>query len=176
MNQEKILCLKEFGFDSKYYLFPNGKVYNQETKQFLKATENRYTLGKRKISVKSLYLKVYGKIFCNDNIEDLPNEQWKEYPNNKNYLVSNCGRIKSLWGYEAKILKPTPSNKGYLYVKINGINRYIHRIVAETFIRRIEENEEVHHKNTNRNDNTLNNLEILTIEEHHKKHRKEREQ
>ena len=45
-------------------------------------------------------------------------------------------------------------------------NRYkIHRLLAGCFIGDIE-NKEVHHKNQNRSDNRLENLEILTFEEH----------
>ena len=41
------------------------------------------------------------------------------------YMVSNCGRVKSLCGYTAKLLKPYEKENGYLLVKIKG-----HKIVT----------------------------------------------
>jgi hypothetical protein len=48
-------------------------------------------------------------------------------------------------------------------------NRYfIHRLLAGCFLGDIY-NKEVHHKNKNRTDNNLDNLQILTLEEHRSK-------
>ncbi len=63
---------------------------------------------------------MYQKEFCEDKTEDLPNEKWKELEINKKYLISNCGRVKSLNEYEARILKQDTNPNGYKLVKING--------------------------------------------------------
>jgi hypothetical protein len=44
------------------------------------------------------------------------------------------GRIKSIKGYEAKILKGYDTGDGYLKVKINKKNVPIHNLVATHFI------------------------------------------
>lgn len=48
-------------------------------------------------------------------------------------MVSNCGRVKSLCGYNAIILQPFQKENGYLIVKIAGKNIPIHRLVAFAF-------------------------------------------
>lgn len=47
----------------------------------------------------------YNKEFCIDNIKNLFNEEWHEIQGtNGKYLISNCGRVKSLCGYIAILL------------------------------------------------------------------------
>ena len=43
-------------------------------------------------------------------------EKWKAYPYNREYLVSNFGRVK----YKNKLLKITLDNIGYCRVRIKG--------------------------------------------------------
>lgn len=167
---KKPVCLKSFGFNEKFYLLPNGQVLNTENQRYLKLNENRYTIDGKRITIKKLYFLVYGEIFCIDKIQDKPNEKWKEFPQNNNYLVSNKGRIKSLSRYKAIILTPTKNLKGYETVKIDGKNQYLHKVIIETFVRKVKENEEIHHKDTNKSNNSLDNLIILTKENHRKLH------
>lgn len=56
---------------------------------------------------------------------------------NPRYQVSNMGRIKCLdWRYtgKEKICKLSVNSDGYLVVGIDGVIKYAHRIVAETFL------------------------------------------
>lgn len=87
---------------------------------------------------------------------------------------------------EARMLSPYRTGKlhpkfktGYSmntngYVR-NGITRqYRHREIMESFIgRKLLRSEVVHHKNHNKLDNSIENLEILTSSEHTRMHLKE---
>ncbi len=128
---------------------------------------------------KTLYKKVYNKIYCIDQIPDLQGQYW--LPINQYYYCSNLGRIKSLKGYESKILKQFLNKKenGYYKVKltINGKIKSIsvHRIVAELFVPKpiIKDSNtkiQIHHKNGKRQDNRAINLRWVTKEEHIKLH------
>jgi hypothetical protein len=55
-------------------------------------------------------------------------------------------------------LKPN----GYMYLHLNGKNRYKHRIVAIQFIPNPQNLPQVHHRNFRRADNRLENLEWVT--------------
>lgn len=87
---------------------------------------------------------------------------------NPRYKVSRDGRIICLsWGRTGKprLCKLTKTRKGYLQVDIHGVKKYVHRIVAETFIPNPECKKEVDHINTIRNDNRVENLRWATSKE-----------
>ena len=88
-------------------------------------------------------------------------EVWLEIPDCQGYYVSNLGRIKS----PNKILKPSPDSKGYARVGIKGKTRRCHRIVAELFLPNPENKPEVNHKNGDKMDFSVANLEWLTTKE-----------
>lgn len=77
------------------------------------------------------------------------------------YFISNRGKVYSFCGNDFLILTPELST-GYERVKINGKNKLIHRLVAEAFIPNPENKAEVHHKDKNPRNNSVNNLVWLT--------------
>ena len=83
----------------------------------------------------------------------------------KDGFYSSC---KSCRGVDENYGKPYVDGQGY--VKHRG--RRMHRVVMEEHIgRKLDSNKHVHHKNGIRDDNRIENLEILTNSEHGKKHR-----
>lgn len=90
-------------------------------------------------------------------------EIWKDIKNYEGlYQVSNLGRVKSLY-YREKILIPQKSKNGYLRVNLskNGVvkKENIHKLVAQAFISNIDNLSQINHKNENKEDNNVNNLE-----------------
>jgi hypothetical protein len=78
------------------------------------------------------------------------------------YFVSNTGRIKKASGKEMS----TPANaKGYLVFRctLDGmrVDRLLHRVVAEHFIGPID-GMEINHKDFDKKNNDIKNLEIVT--------------
>jgi hypothetical protein len=69
-------------------------------------------------------------------------------------------------------MKPTGTlNMGYLYGLENRKRVYVHREAMEKFIgRKLNGNERVHHKNGDKTDNRLENLEVMTTSEHMRLH------
>lgn len=175
------------GFADYYYLTKDGKVWSEKTKQYLTISYNhRYKLQKADgeqttISLKELYSMIYNKIFCIDNIKDLKGEKWKEIAEtNGMYFISNMGRIKSYYKYEAVILKPSITKAGYerLQIKQYGLilSKYIHILVATAFEedcgKPLSADWQVHHLDFNKRNNCSNNLKWVSLADHLKYHNK----
>lgn len=105
-------------------------------------------------------------------------EIWKDIDGYEGlYQVSNLGRIKSFvkwdvynkYHYEERILKPFKNNKGYLEISLvkdkTRSNKFIHRLVANAFIPKIQGKNIVNHKDFNPLNNNVENLEWVTQKE-----------
>lgn len=98
-------------------------------------------------------------------IEDLPNEEWKQY---KNYLVSSCGRVRHK--KNNNLLKPSLAC-GYYKVRLsnNGLveDCLIHKLVWSLFSTydMPDSNTVIDHIDGNKLNNNINNLRRITLSE-----------
>jgi len=94
-------------------------------------------------------------------------EIWKDILNyNGIYQISNIGRVKSYKNNKITILKNYTNNKGYpeVNLKYNSKKKHlmIHRLIAIYFIDNPENLPEVNHKDGNKLNYKINNLEWCT--------------
>ena len=104
-------------------------------------------------------------------------EVWKPIPGfDGHYEASNHGRIKAVsrivkdsLGRERplaeKILSPFILNSGYQGITVKNKNYLVHRLVASAFIPNPENKSQVNHKDENKLNNCVENLEWMTREE-----------
>lgn len=108
----------------------------------------------------------------NDNLET-----WKDIPGYETYYqASTLGRIKSLSRKSArgfllkeKIIKGSPNTDGYLQLRLykEGVKTVyrVHRLIALTFIPNTENKPRINHRDNDRTNNMLINLEWATHQE-----------
>ena len=97
-------------------------------------------------------------------------EHWKSIAGYEElYEVSDIGRVKSLKYGKEKILKPWKTHKGYIRVNLykDGQRKmqFIHRLVAEAFIPNPNNLETINHKDEDKTNNTVINLEWMSRED-----------
>ena len=97
-------------------------------------------------------------------------EEWRPIQGTKGFIeVSNKGRVRSLLRGEPRILKTQTDNKGYHRIRVT-IERdkrsyKVHREVAKAFIPNPERLPQVNHKDGDKDNNSVRNLEWCTNKE-----------
>lgn len=96
-------------------------------------------------------------------------QEWKVIEKATNYEISNCGEVRNK--ITNKILKPTLIN-GYLAVGVRIDKKtnivFIHRMVAISFLMCAVETYIVNHKDGNKTNNNVENLEWVSLSENSK--------
>ena len=96
-------------------------------------------------------------------------EVWKTLERIPNYEVSSYGKVRSIKKGKNRLLKVCTNNHGYELVCLSdGKKRYtsyIHRLVAEVFIPTVNKALVVNHKDKNKKNNKVDNLEWTTVME-----------
>jgi hypothetical protein len=103
-------------------------------------------------------------------------EEWKDIEGFEQfYCVSNIGRVKSLnrvtqdgRHLKGALMTCSKGKTGYRFVKLRKSGKvqvYVHRLVAQAFIGVIPEGYNVNHKDGNKANNCVTNLEIVTCSE-----------
>lgn len=105
---------------------------------------------------------------------------WKKIKENQLYALSSTGKVKNL--KTGLILAPKERFDGYLEVTLSSNNvstsRKIHRLMGENFLTKPSTpgNWIVNHKDNNRTNNSVSNLEWITKSENNKKENQDDEE
>lgn len=115
---------------------------------------------------------------------EMVNEVWKDIQGYEGlYQISNLGRVKSLehvvvtkagWSFTVreKLLKSHNNGSGYLFVHLCSnyevSQQLVHRIVAKHFLDFVPGKHFVNHKDGNKQNNCVDNLEWVTTAENNK--------
>lgn len=94
-------------------------------------------------------------------------EKWRDLKGHEQYLVSSCGRIKNK--KTGRIYVGSVNNRGYVRFDLceNG-KRFVvaaHRVVAEAFLPTSPGRDYVNHKDGDKTNNNIDNLEWCTPKE-----------
>lgn len=113
-------------------------------------------------------------------------EEWRHVKGFMMYEISNHGRLRrasymqvykngKFKIYEPYVHSEANAKGDYFRVILRGSRHrrrscYIHRLVWEAFVGEIPKGYIVHHKDGNRQNNSLSNLQLVTTKEHHDIH------
>lgn len=90
-------------------------------------------------------------------------ETWKHIDGYDRYEVSDCGRVRTK---EGRFMSFMVHHKGYFKVELSkngeGKGHFVHRLVAKAFIDNPENKPQVNHKDTDKQNNRIGNLEWAT--------------
>jgi len=85
---------------------------------------------------------------------------FKTIPEYPNYEISESGLVRNK---ETRHIKSQRITDGYLYVNINQKKEPVHRLVAETYIPNPDNLPCINHKDENKTNNCVDNLEWCTV-------------
>lgn len=166
---------------SNYQIMEDGRIYNTKTKRYVVHTYS---------TVKGYHFETVGLVDDNGKIHrfnvdslvrrtmnsDLPELEGVEHKPMLDYEdiyeVYSNGKV---WSKKyCKWMYLQDNGNGYLMfiASKDGIKvpKLVHRVVVETFRRRMYEDEEANHIDKDRSNNQLDNLQIMTNQQHHKWH------
>jgi len=154
----------------KYNSIEDAGVWAFENKLTSNSHNGRNAIGN---CVNGLSNTAYGFRWKYEENESKINEEWREiniqklFENetdfDKKYYVSSLGRFKNSYGTIMENYKV--NDNGYIRVYIYKKTFLLHRLVALTFLENQENKKTVNHKDGNKLNNTIDNLEFATNKE-----------
>lgn len=152
--------------------------WNYETKEYVATFNSLREMGKvLDVSEKNFHTNLSGRTkyvntpsgkyffkYADEKILMKPEElcEFEKIKNIENFLIHKDGRI---YNVKRKIIMKPRLDKGYVNVMLIGKNYPIHRLVAIQFIPNPENKELVNHKDGNKLNNHIDNLEWVTQSE-----------
>lgn len=163
--------IKEF---EDYYISLNGAIYSKKSNKYIKHNNKFVVLHKNgKKYVRSISKILNGLI--DENVK-INKNQYKPILGFENYYIDKYGNIIS--SHTNKIKKGFTNPYGYkcIFLSKDGkiYNRLVHRLVYESWRGKIGEDLTIDHIDENKNNNHLDNLQVMTRSENVLKFHSER--
>ena len=94
-------------------------------------------------------------------LDHLTTTMWLPIPKHRGYEASTRGHIRN--AKTLRVLKQHTGIRGYLRISLRRHTRSVHRLIAETFLGNMGEGDTINHRDHDRRNNHVDNLEIMTM-------------
>lgn len=156
-----------------YFISKNGKIYSKKSNKYIKHNNKYVTLvsnGKKYVRSISKLLRDTFDI-KDDNLLDIEynKNKYKKIKNfEKLYAIDRDGNVLSLTNGKIRATFNNPYGYKCIFLSKNGKqhNKLIHRLVYEAWKGNIPEDMTVYHKDENKRNNNIKNLQLLTKSEY----------
>jgi hypothetical protein len=132
-----------------------------------------YTKNKARVraEIKRKYYEAVTKKRMEEALAFISDDDWRPIPGFENYRINEKGEIINKFG---KLLKPGKVSNGYMHVSLSNANikckhMYVHHLVWITFKGEVPKGLIICHKDTNKENNALDNLCVMTYRENFNK-------
>ncbi|QIG60064.1 endonuclease [Dishui Lake large algae virus 1] len=137
---------------------PNPDNKNTVNHKNMNKTDNKVENLEWATHSEQNYQKGYKQKRVVENHNNLEGEIWKVIDTQPNYMISNKGRVKNI--NTQKVLPCNLAN--YVEVKFSDGRAKVHRLVAKAFLSDYTDECVINHKDGNRHNNVVENLECTT--------------
>lgn len=146
--------------------------YNDGFLRFKFCSDRCYHTYKIRIKVRSIMSKTYSCSNCGIKFT-----AYRQGKSGLHFCSQDCSKqYMKGENHHSFISGTTINSAGYKCIKVGDKYLYEHRLIMEEFLnRKLDKNEVVHHKDGNKLNNDLNNLELMTKHEHDIFHTKQRQ-
>ena len=150
------------GFEYRYILYIDKKVYDRYTKQLVKVHNNKVILiGINNKEYNIPIQKLIDSTFC-----DLDLTKFDKVKNHENYIINKNG---SLYNTRSKKFISTTIKHGYMRYNVDWPRRMVHEVLSDQYIPNPNHYETIDHLDCNKLNNSISNLEWVTREENNKR-------
>lgn len=146
------------GFEFRYIIYIDGIVYDRFTKNTVKNINGTVTIFG---SNNKPYKYNIGKLLDN-TFKDVDFSQYVELQNHTGYIINKNG---SLYNTVSKRFVGTTIKHGYIRYNVDWSRRMMHEVLADQFIPNPNKYNSIDHKDCDKLNNSLDNLEWCDIEE-----------
>ena len=146
------------GFEYRYIIYDDGRLYDKYKNIFLKPYHNRYTVyGTNNKSYAINIQKLLDNSFSAVDLTD-----FVQVKNHEQYMINKQG---SLYNTKSKRFVSTTIKNKYIRYNVNWSRRMMHEVLADQFISNPNNYNSIDHVDCDKMNNSLDNLEWVDLEE-----------
>lgn len=146
------------GFEYRYIIYSDGRVYDKYKDIFLVPFENKVQL----IGLNDKPYRIHINKLLESSFSEIDLTDYEEVKGHPGYLINKTG---TLYNTKSKRFISTTIKNKYIRYNVDWSRRMVHEVLADQFIPNPNNYNSIDHIDCNKMNNDLSNLEWVDIEE-----------